>query len=199
MKRSVVALRPVEGTAAEMSDEALVAACGTVDRAALGALYDRHAISMRRFLARMSGTDDRDLDDLVQATFETVARAARSFDGRSSVRTWLFGIANNTARHHVRTETRRRRLTDAATVAAVRAVSASNPYSDAAERERAARLKDAIVALPPKLREAFVLVYLEGLSGAEVAHLLDTREGAIWKRLHEARAKLRVALEGERS
>jgi len=192
----VLPLVRVEGTPEEMSDEALVAACGIGESAALGALYDRHATMLRRFLARLSGTDDRDLDDLVQATFEAVARAARSFDGRSSVRTWLFGIANNTARHHVRTEVRRRRLVDAATLEA----SAHEAVDTAiVARERARQLQAAISALPPKLREAFVLVYLEGLPCGEVAGLLGAREGAIWKRLHEARAKLRVALEEERS
>ena len=68
---------------------------------------------MRRFLARMSGTDDRDLDDLVQATFETVPRAARRFGGEAQVRTWLFGVANNVVRHHVRSEVRRKRLAGA--------------------------------------------------------------------------------------
>lgn len=198
MSRRVVPIQRVEGTPAEMSDEALLAACGTGESAALGALYDRHATAVRRFLARMSGTDDRDLDDLVQATFEMIARSARGFDGRSAVRTWLLGIANNVARHHVRTEIRRRRLGEAASLAAL-ASTRRDPSDDAAERERAARLQEAIVALPPKLRETFVLVYFEGLAGGEVARLLHTREGTIWKRLHEARAKLRVLLEGARS
>lgn len=198
MKRDIIPLHRIEGTPAEMSDEALVAACGTGETAALGALYDRHADSIRRFLARMSGTDARDLDDLVQATFESILHAARGFDRRSSVRTWMLGIANNTARHHVRTEVRRRRLSEAATLEALAPSSPSDPSRDVADRQRATQLADAIVALPPKLRETFVLVYLEGLPGSEVAHVLDTREGTIWKRLHEARAKLRVLLEGAR-
>lgn len=198
MKRDVIPLHRIEGTPAEMSDEALVAACGTGEMAALGALYDRHAASIRRFLARMSGTCARDLDDLVQTTFEMIPHAARNFDHRSSARTWMFGIANNTARHHVRTEIRRRRLSEAATLEALAPSTTSDPSRDVAARRRAAQLAEAIVSLPPKLREAFVLVYLEGLPGAEVAHVLDTREGTIWKRLHEARAKLRVLLEGAR-
>ena len=179
-----------------MSDEALVAACATGESAALGALYDRHADGVRRFLARLSGTDDRDLDDLVQATFEKVVQAARNFDRRSAVRTWLIGIANNTARHHVRTEVRRRRLVEAATD--LPRVESGDAAGEVLDHERAARLRDAIASLPPKLREAFVLVYLEGLPGAEVAQIVGAREGTIWKRLHEARAQLRELLEGVR-
>lgn len=194
--RAIVPLHRVAGTPSEMSDEALVAACATGESAALGALYDRHADGVRRFLSRLSGTDDRDLDDLVQATFELVVRAARKFDGRSAVRTWLIGIANNTARHHVRTEVRRRRLVEAATNHP--RVETGDAAGEILDRERAARLRLAIAGLPPKHREAFVLVYLEGLPGAEVAKIVGAREGTIWKRLHEARAQLRELLEGVR-
>ena len=189
----VIPIRRVGGDASEMSDESLVAACATGENAALGALYDRHVDAVRRFLARMSGTDDRDLDDLVQATFETVPRAARRFGGDSQVRTWLFGVANNVARHHVRSEVRRKRL---ASAFAEERREAGDTGAEVMERERAQRLQAAIAALPDKLREAFVLVYLEGIAGGEVAKLLGVREGTIWKRLFQARARLRESLGG---
>jgi len=148
----------------------------------------------------MSGTDDRDLDDLVQVTFETVPRAARRFDGRAQVKTWLFGIATNIVRHHVRSEIRRKRFTE--NVAAAAAAASPRPgTADAAaevfERERATRLREAILALPPRLREAFLLVYVEGVPGREVAVALGVREGTVWNRLHQARALLRESLAGE--
>ncbi len=190
----VVPIRRVGGRPSEMSDQALVAACATGENAALGALYDRHVDAVRRFLGRMSGTDERDLDDLVQATFETVPRAARRFGGESQVRTWLFGVANNVARHHVRSEVRRKRLASA--FAEERPGAPGDGSAEVLERERAARLAAAIAALPDKLREAFVLVYLEGIAGGEVAALLGVREGTIWKRLFQARARLRESLGG---
>ncbi|HUQ04826.1 MAG TPA: RNA polymerase sigma factor [Kofleriaceae bacterium] len=193
MSRTVVSFQRTTGAPAEMSDEALLAACATGDGAALGALFDRHHDGVRRFLGRLSGTDDRDLDDLVQATFEILPRAARRFDGRAPVRTWLFGTAANVARHHVRSEIRRKRVVAAAAELPRRD---GDTTADVVARERAVRLADAIAALPVKLRETFVLVYLEGVSGKEAAAILDCREGAIWKRLHEARARLRDALEG---
>ena len=190
----VVPIRRVDGQPSEMSDEALVAACATGESAALGALYDRHVDAVRRFLARLSGTDERDLDDLVQATFETVPRAARRFGGESQVRTWLFGVASNVARHHVRSEVRRKRLASA--FAEERPGAVGDTAGDLMDRERRARLQAAIAALPDKLREAFVLVYLEGIPGGEVATLLGVREGTIWKRLFQARARLRESLGG---
>ncbi len=196
MSQRVVPFRRIEGAPLEMSDEALVAACAVGENAALGALFDRHYDAVRRFLARMSGTDDRDLDDLVQVTFTAVPRAARSFDGRAAVRTWLLGIANNVARHHVRAEVARKRL--ARSVAAVSAPSATDGNADVEERERAQRLHVAVLGLPDKVREAFVLVYLEGVPGKDVADLLGVGEGTIWKRLFQARALLRDAMEKTR-
>lgn len=194
MKRSVLPLQRVDGTPAEMTDAALVAACVTGDRAALGALFDRHHDLVRRFIARSCGWDARDVDDLVQGTFVAVIAAARSFDGRAAVKTWLCGIAINVMRHHARSEVRRRRLAEVA------AAQPRPPGPDIehaqVERERSAQLAAAIANLSPKLRDAFVLVYLEGLPGTDVAAVLGISEGAIWKRLHEARTQLRVALEG---
>jgi RNA polymerase sigma-70 factor (ECF subfamily) len=193
--QKVIPLRRVEGVPSEMSDEALIAACATGEIAALGALFDRHHDAVRRFLARLSGTDDRDLEDLVMATFEALPRAARGFGGRAAVRSWLLGVASNVARHHVRAEMRRKRLSVA--VAEVRRDTA-DATDDVLARERAAALRRAIATLPATLRETFVLVYLEGIAGAEVAELLGVREGTVWNRLHEARALLREALEGVR-
>jgi RNA polymerase sigma-70 factor, ECF subfamily len=196
MSRRIVPFRRIEGAPSEMSDEALVAVCAMGESAALGALFDRHYDAVRSFLARMSATDDRDLDDLVQVTFETVPRAARKFDGRSQVRTWLLGVASNVVRHHVRSEVRRRRVAEAAAANAIIWPEIVDGNAQVVSRERAARMREAIADLPPRLREAFVLVYLEGIPGREVADLVGAREGTIWKRLHQARALLRESLGG---
>jgi RNA polymerase sigma-70 factor (ECF subfamily) len=193
VSRRIVPLRRIEGAPSEMSDEALVTVCAMGEGAALGALFDRHASAVRGFLARSTFTDDRDLDDLVQLTFEAVPRAARRFDGRSAVRTWLLGVASNVARHHVRSEMRRKRVSQAVAAEPPQALDGADQVLS---RERSARLAAAIADLPPRLREVFVLVYLEGVPGREVAELLGAREGTIWKRLHQARAHLREALGG---
>jgi RNA polymerase sigma-70 factor (ECF subfamily) len=177
-----------------LSDEAIVAACAVGDGAALGVLFDRYHAALHRFIGRRAGADADDLDDLVQLTFEAVPRAARSYDRRAAVKTWLFGIANNVVRHHVRTEIRRKRLVESAAQAP-----RPDPVDSAAavlDRERALRLASAVAELPDRLREAFVLVYVEGVPGAEVAKLVGAREGTIWKRLHQARAMLRDAIGG---
>jgi len=194
--KKLIPLRRIDGAVQEMSDDALLAACTTSERVALGALFDRYYSNVRSFLARMSGTDDRDLDDLVQLTFENVYRSAKRFDGRSSVKTWILGVAKNVARHHVRSEIRRKRTVEAA-VATTRLLSVDTLSQDSRKR-KIAELHNVLGELKPKLREAFVLVYVEGLSGVEAAQVCGVREGTLWKRLHQARKEIRSRL-GESS
>ena len=195
MAGDLVPIRRLEGVPEELSDEALIAACALGDRAALGALFDRHAADVRMFLLHYLSHAEDDVDDLVQVTFEIVQKRANRFQGRSSTRTWLLGVARNVARRHVRTEFRRRRLS-------LRLLEEhSSSHADLEEhvfkRERLKDLRAAIRQLSPARREAFVLVYVQGLSGVEAAKVLGVREGTLWKRLCEARKRVLETLGDE--
>jgi len=179
----------------EMSDNALVAACATGDRAARAALFERHVDALHRFLSRMTATDAASLDDLVQTTFLRAFEAAGKFRGASQVRSWLFGIGLNVVRGYARGEIRRKAALASIGDQPVERT-AGPPRLD--ERRLLQRLEVAIGALPHELRAAVVLVDVEGLRGVDAAHALGVPEGTLWRRLHEARAQLRVALEGVR-
>src|SRR5262245_59844596 len=84
-----------------LADVALLQAIAKGDLQALGTLYDRHAATLERTFARW-GIAAGDVDDLVQATFLEVTRAAPRFDPTQSPRGWLFGIAGMIARRHRR-------------------------------------------------------------------------------------------------
>jgi RNA polymerase sigma factor (sigma-70 family) len=177
------------------TDAALLSEYARGDADALGELFDRHHRAMYRFLARLTGANHADLDDLVQATFVQVAHSASRFDGRAMVRTWLFGIAVNVARRHVRGNVRRRKvITDVADERPSRIPGRDRPDENAENRELLLRLEHAIDELPLKLREVFVACEVEDLPGADVARLLSIPEGTLWRRLHEARKAIRVAL-----
>jgi RNA polymerase sigma-70 factor (ECF subfamily) len=130
-------------TPEEPADETLVAAVARGDRAALGALFDRFHGVVFRFVARLSGADSAHLDDLVQATFLEGARVAGSFRGRSAVRTWVLGIANNIVRHHVRAEARRRRRVESVARDRERGSDLA-PDELASQRQLLARLAQAL-------------------------------------------------------
>lgn len=191
MKKTLLPLRRHEGTTEEMSDEALMAAAGTGAAAAIGALFDRHHQQVYRFLCHLALVDVGEVEDLVQATFADLPKLAKKFRGGSQVSTFILGIAKNKARTYRRSASRRLRLKDAA----------YEEHRDApptalelvTQKEDAVYVAKAVAALTLKLREATVLVYLEGLSGREAAKALGIREGTLWKRLHTARQALRSA------
>ena len=193
MNGKLVPLRRVSGDIAEMSDEALVAACGTGDAPALGALFDRFHTAVYRFASRLPMTDELARDDLVQATFLEVRRAAATFRGSSSVKTWILGIAANVARHTSRSD--RRRWTHQARF--LESVSTPSEQLDAQlERKKLlARIADALAEMPRDQQIAFILCDLEQLPGVEVARVLAIPEGTLWRRLHTARKAMRAAIE----
>jgi len=169
-------------------DALLVVRVGKGDLEALGLLFDRYEETVARFLKRMS-IPGSDIDDLVQTTFLQVLRAARRFEPDISVRGWLLGIASMMARRHRRSLGRlAKRIRTWATIPRT-----PQPTPDDALTQRHAglRLQRALAALPPKKREAFVLVTLEGMSGEEAAEALGVPINTIWTRLHHARRELR--------
>ena len=190
----VVPLRRLDerrAAVSDISDEALLAACGVGDPAALGALFDRHHEAVYRLVSRLSRTEPSEIDDLVQMTFLEAWRAAPRFAGRGAVKSFLFGIAANTVRHHVRSARRRR------TALADWQPPAPGPQPDVAmlRAQQVGRLAAALDELPHDLRAAYVLCDLEELPGVEAARVLDVRAGTLWRRLHEARRALRVAID----
>jgi RNA polymerase sigma-70 factor (ECF subfamily) len=192
---TLVPLRRLEERRAamsEISDEALLAACAVGDSAALGALFDRHHEAVYRLISRLLRGEPDAIDDLVQTTFLEAWRSAGRYDGRGQVRSFLFGIAANTVRHHIRSAKRRR---DA--FADYEPPAARDAPDDVASRaQQVSRLAAALDRLPHDLRAAYVLCDLEDVSGVEAARMLDVRAGTLWRRLHEARRALREAIEG---
>jgi RNA polymerase sigma-70 factor (ECF subfamily) len=175
------------------SDGELVQSIAAGDLDALGILFDRHEAALRRFFARL-GMSEADADDLVQATFLEVVRAAPRFDPHLPLRGWLYGLASIMARRHRRTLARAaKRLLGWASLTWL-----DSPQTPAAELERdreLQRFQHAFARIAPKKREVFVLVVLEGLSGEEAASALQVPVNTVWTRLHHARRELREALE----
>ncbi len=195
MNGRLIPLRRIEGAVAELSDEALLAACATGDPVALGTLFDRYHEAVYRFAVRLPTCDEGACDDLVQATFLEVGKAAAKFRGTSSVKTWILGLAANLARRQLRGE-RRRRVHQARFVERLRAMTPpATPDESLARRQRLERIADAIAALPHEQQVAFVMCDLEQLPGGEVARVLEIPEGTLWRRLHTARKAVRAVYE----
>src|SRR5262245_36745203 len=150
-------------------------------------LYAEHAAFLTRVLIRLVG-DGPHVDDLLQETFLVAHRKRASFDGRSAVRTWLYGIAAHLAMRHRRGAGRWRR---ALGVYAEQPARVSASPEGELERARAAQLlRAALERLPFKQREVVVLYELEELEGADIAELLGIPINTVWTRLHHGRKRL---------
>jgi RNA polymerase sigma factor (sigma-70 family) len=177
----------------DISDEALLAACAIGDSAALGGLFDRYHEAVYRLVSRLLRTDPAEIDDLVQTTFLETWRSARRYTGKGTVKSFVFGIAANTVRHHLRSSQRRRTaMADWQPPTAT----ASGPDDVLARTRQVQHLARALDLLPHDLRVAYVLCDLEDVPGVDAARLLGLRAGTLWRRLHVARRALRAAIEG---
>lgn len=177
----------------EISDEALLAACAVGDSAALGALFDRHHEAVYRLVSRLLRMEAVEIDDIVQTTFLEAWKSASKYSAKGAVRSFLFGIAANTVRHHVRSSKRRR---DAFENWESPAPVPAAPDDALSRAQQVQLLTAALERLPHDLRVAYVMCDLEDIAGVEVAKLLDIRAGTLWRRLHDARKALREAISG---
>ena len=162
----------------------------------LGVLFDRYEPDVRRLISRL-GVSSGDVDDLVQLTFLDVARSAAKFDLRCSPRSWILGVSAMIVRRHRRSVGRLFKDL-AGRVFESRRPSPPTPAEDYEREEEQRRFREALEALSPKLREAFVLATLEGMPGEEVAASLGIPVATLWTRLHNARRALREHLGADR-
>jgi RNA polymerase sigma-70 factor, ECF subfamily len=174
-----------------------LATSGSRPREALTAasLFREYGAFAWRVLRRL-GVAERDVDDVCQEVFVTVHRRAASFEGRSSPRTWLYGICVRTASEY------RKRAVNRHEVVADRppepAVDA-NQEDHAALREARAMLDRILDGLDDDKRAVFVLYEIEELPMAEVAIAIGCPLQTAYSRLHVARRDVDAALLRHRS
>ena len=156
-------------------------------RADFPALYQKYGDRIYRFCYRLSGSAS-DAEDLTQEVFLAAFQGAGRFEGRASVQTWLYRIALNCWR-----QARRSPRLDTTTL---EDATHSGPDLEQAVTD-AASLTCALAALPPDLREAFLLVKAEGLTHREAAQVLNIPQGTVQWQVHAASRRLRALLTEE--
>ncbi len=148
-------------------------------------IYQEHAAGVRRLLFRMGVGND--LDDVVQDTFVKIHDKLEEFEGRSSLKTWIYSIAMNMARDHHRRVKRRSWLSFLGQDE-YEATGPDRPDQTVSDREQ---IQLSLGKLSPKLREAVVLSSVQDLDLQEIADVLKVPIGTVKSRLHEARSKLK--------
>jgi RNA polymerase sigma-70 factor, ECF subfamily len=172
------------------SDDELIAAVATGDRAALELLYRRHAPWLAGRLA--ARTSSRDLaEEALQDTFVAVWGSARGYHGSGEVPAWVWGIA----RRRLASLARRQRPSVLSLEASAEPPdSAATPEEAALGRDASTRIRLAISHLPADQRAAITAVVYEGKSIEQAAQAAAVPEGTLKSRLHRARLHLRKEL-----
>jgi RNA polymerase sigma-70 factor (ECF subfamily) len=162
---------------------------------ALNAIMERWQDRLAAFLLRLTG-DREAAVSLAQETFVRLYRHRRRYNPRRAFSTWIFSIARNLARNHLRWRARHpETLMEPADLAEVSpSASGDDPRSRAESRERLRAVEEAIRRLPPEQREALVLSVYEGLGHSEIAEITDATPKAVEVRLWRARRELRESL-----
>jgi RNA polymerase sigma-70 factor (ECF subfamily) len=160
--------------------------------AEFGRLFDTYAAPLHRYLARRVGVEQA--HDLVSETFLAAFRQRHTYDpAEAAIRSWLYGIATNLARHHVRSEIRGLR----ATARSDGRSEAFQPAHDGRVADRldaqamAQRLAPAIADLSDGDRDVLLLTSWAQLTTVEVADALGIPVGTVRSRLHRIRRQLR--------
>jgi len=151
--------------------------------------FDEHARYIWRALRHL-GVAEADVEDICQEVFITAHRKLAEFEGRSSLRAWLYGIGlRHAADYRKRAYVRRERAHEQPPEPA--------PSSERGQEQNQAdsrRLLQSLLAeLDADKREVLVLYELEGFTMKEVAEIVGCPLQTAYSRLHAARSRLTVA------
>jgi RNA polymerase sigma-70 factor (ECF subfamily) len=169
------------------SDVVLLTAVGTGDRAALRALYERHAPWLVPRLARRCA-DPGLVEEVVQDTFVAVWKGAGRFRGEGDVAAWIWGIG---VRRLIDVLRRRPPYLPVADDRTGTMLSAEEEVLLGVEH---GELAPALNRLSPELRAVMQATVLDGLTTKEAARLLGIPQGTVKTRMMRARQELREAL-----
>ena len=169
------------------------------DDLALNEIMDRWQTRLTGYLIRLTGSEATAID-LAQETFVRVYGNRFRYRASGAFSTWLFAIASNLARHHLRWQLRHptismdaRRAPQAPSSESVQAAD-PDPRMRLERAERAEAVREAIAELTPDLREALILFTYEDMSYEQIATIQRCSTKAVETRLYRARALLRKKL-----
>jgi RNA polymerase sigma-70 factor (ECF subfamily) len=178
----------------------LIRECLRGDSERYAVLVDRYKDMVYNTAYRMLGDNDA-AHDMAQDSFISAYNALGSFKYGSKFSTWLYSIAMNKCRDHMKSMKSFVALDD---VSEKIACNGPNPEESAHRKQEADALQSALNALPADFREAVVLKHIEGLDYKEMEEVLGVSVNVLKVRTHRARELLKKilskagALDGQR-
>ncbi len=167
-----------------IEESSLIAQAQQGDREAFSELVCRYRAGAINVVYRMCG-DASLAEDAAQVAFIRAWQALPKFQPRPAFRGWLYRIAVNAAHDMLRREKPEVALDDLSL-----ASPADKVETQVEQRERARRVRQAVLSLPEASRAALVLREYEGLSYQEIAEALEISTGTVMSRLSYARGRL---------
>lgn len=160
------------------------------DQSAFAALIDRHYLTVYRFAFKWCRSKE-DAEDITQEVFIKLAGKLHLFEHRSRFTSWLYRMTINCAKDYARTNSRwsSRRMAEPPDNGQL-----ASPNPGPENNVLARSIHQAIDALPPKLKEAMLLVYAEGKNHKETAEILGCAETTVSWRIYKAKRTLRKVL-----
>lgn len=174
----------------------LLSACIAGDEAAIESLLRQYETGVFRLALSIVG-DRAEASEITQETFIAVLRSLKSYQEKKSFKAWLYTIALNYSRSHLRKRNVLERLNTAlTTVFQVDTQKPSSPEEAIIQDEKEAALWNELNKLDERHRTVVILRYFQDMTIAEISETLKVNEGTIHSRLYTARERLKSALQG---
>jgi RNA polymerase sigma-70 factor (ECF subfamily) len=188
--RSVPEDRGRSGSVVEIDDTELVERVRGGDVDAFDILVTRHMRRAYSVAYRLLGQRE-DAEDLVQEAFMVALDKIDTFQAGRSFSPWFYRILVNRGLNSRKSRSLRRMDALPAEISDAR----RSPLRDAEQSELREQLKKVLEILPPRQKAIVELFELEGFTSLEIAEMLGLSDGTVRWHLHQARGKLREALE----
>lgn len=142
-----------------------------------------------------------DTDDVTQEVFVTVYQKLHTFHGKSALKSWIYSIAINKCKDHLRSwQNRNQRLKDKLIQfgGSPHKNNVKTPEDYVLEESKSSEMITAIMDLPLKYREVIILFYFKELTTAEMSRILHVKEATVRTRLNRGRSRLKTLISAER-
>jgi RNA polymerase sigma-70 factor, ECF subfamily len=178
----------------DLADEEVMQLVQSGNPRAFELLYDRHGGAAFSLSYRMVGNRSA-AEDIVQEAFLSIWRSRLRYDqARGSVRTWVLGIVHNRAIDALRRSMVHDRRRETMEGIEERQEAPERTEVEAARREEARSIRDALQTLPDEQRKTIELAYFGGFSHSQIAELLNEPVGTVKGRMRLGLDKMRRQL-----
>jgi RNA polymerase sigma-70 factor (ECF subfamily) len=173
----------------------------SISKQEFSTIYDEYYPKIVRYLTRLVG--ELEAEDAAQEAFVKIDRSLESFRGDSSLSTWIYRIATNTAMDHLRRPSSKRSLlgTEDKDLSSDEDTGPidNKPLLDTLliRKDMNDCIRGVVDSLPADYSTVLVLSKFEGLTNLEIAEIIGISLDTAKIRLHRARTKLRKALEAK--